>query len=86
MGLGGRAWRSGIAGLAAGPVAAATVGALLVAGCGGGLLLVTVQALLSDHHGPQRAIALTEANVFASAAYVVLVGALSPSSAGAPRC
>ena len=67
----------GIAGLAAGPVAAATVGSLLVAGYGGGLLLVTVQALLSDHHGPQRAIALTEANVFASAAYVVLVGAVA---------
>ena len=63
----------GVAGLTAGQVAAATVGSLLVAGYGGGLLLVTVQALLADHHGEQRAIALTEANVFASAAYVVLV-------------
>lgn len=67
----------GIAGLVAGPVAAATIGALLVAGYGGGLLLVTVQALLADHHGEQRAIALTEANVFASVAYVVLVGAVA---------
>ena len=67
-------------------MAAATVGALLVAGFGGGLLLITVQALLADHHGPQRAVALTEANVFASAAYVVLVGAVAARSAGAPRC
>ena len=77
VGLGGRDGARVSPGSRAGPVAAATVGALLVAGFGGGLLLVTVQALLADHHGPQRAIALTEANVFASAAYVVLVGAVA---------
>ena len=47
----------------------------------GGLLLVTIQALLADHHGEQRAIALTEANVAASVAYVVLIGALSLAAA-----
>jgi fucose permease len=67
----------GFAGLAAGPVAAVTIGSLLVGGLGGGLLLSTVQALLADHHGAQRAVALTEANVFAAAAYVVLVGAVA---------
>jgi MFS family permease len=46
-------------------------------GAGGGLLLVTIQATLADHHGARRAVALTEANVAASIAYVVLIGALS---------
>ena len=50
-------------------------------GFGGGLLLVTIQALLADHHGELRAIALTEANVAASVAYVVLIGALSLAAA-----
>lgn len=67
----------GATGLVAGPVAAVTVGSLLVAGYGGGLLLTTVQAALADHHGEQRAIALTEANVFASAAYLALVAAVA---------
>ena len=60
---------------------AATVGALLVAGWGGAGLLITVQALLADHHGERRAIALTEANVAAAVAYVVLVGGLSLAAA-----
>lgn len=68
---------AGAAGLVAGPVAAVTVGSLLVAGYGGGLLLTTVQAALADHHGEARAIALTEANVFASAAYLALVAAVA---------
>ena len=68
---------AGFVGLAAGTVAAATVGSLLVGGYGGGLLLTTVQAALADHHGSQRTVALTEANVAASAAYVVLVGAVA---------
>ncbi len=67
----------GATGLVAGHVAAVTVGALVVAGYGGGLLLAAVQAALADHHGEQRAIALTEANVFASAAYLVLVAAVA---------
>jgi fucose permease len=67
----------GTVGLTVGRVPAATVGALLVAGWGGAGLLITVQALLADHHGARRAIALTEANVAASVAYVVLVGGLS---------
>ena len=71
----------GTVGLTLGRVPAATVGALLVAGWGGATLLITIQALLADHHGEQRAVALTEANVFASFAYVVLVGALSLAAA-----
>lgn len=71
----------GTAGLTLGRVPAATVGALLVAGWGGAGLLITVQALLADHHAERRAIALTEANVAASVAYVVLVGGLSLAAA-----
>ena len=59
----------------------ATIGALLIMGIGGTLLLITIQAALSDHHGERRAIALTEANVAAAVAYVVLIGALSLAAA-----
>jgi fucose permease len=71
----------GAVGLCAGRGAVATVGSCLVMGVAGGLLLVTIQALLSDHHGERRAIALTEANVAASIAYVVLIGGLSLAAA-----
>ena len=71
----------GTLGLTLGRVPAVTVGALLVAGVGGAGLLITVQALLADHHGDRRAIALTEANVAAAVAYVVLVGGLSLAAA-----
>jgi predicted MFS family arabinose efflux permease len=71
----------GAVALTAGRVATATIGALLVMGSGGGLVLATVQATLADHHGERRAVALTEANVAASAAYVVLIGALSLAAA-----
>ena len=54
--------------LVAGRQAAATVGGVLVMGSLGSLLLVVVQATLSDRHGDQRAVALTEANVGAAAA------------------
>src|SRR3954452_18765767 len=57
---------AGAIGLTAGRIAGATVGSLLVMGVGGGLLLVTIQAALADHHGERRAVALTEANVAAS--------------------
>jgi MFS family permease len=72
---------AGAVGLTAGRVAEATVGSALVMGVGGGLLLVTVQATLAEHHGERRTVALTEANVAASVAYVALIGALSLSAA-----
>ena len=72
---------AGTIGLTAGRVAAATVGSVLVMGVGGGLLLVTIQAALADRHGALRAVALTEANVAASVAYVVLIGVLSLAAA-----
>jgi predicted MFS family arabinose efflux permease len=50
-------------------------------GIGGGLVLVTVQALLADHHGEFRTIALAEENVAASIAYLALIGALSAAAA-----
>jgi MFS family permease len=71
----------GAAGLTAGRVAAVTVGAVLVMGLGGGLLLATVQAALADHHGERRAVALAEANVAASVAYLALAGVLSITAA-----
>ena len=72
---------AGAIGLTAGRVAAVTVGSVLVMGVGGGLLLVTIQAALADHHGERRAVALAEANVAASVAYVVLIGVLSLTAA-----
>ena len=72
---------AGAIGLTAGRVAAVTVGSVLVMGVGGGLLLVTIQAALADRHGERRAVALTEANVAASVAYVVLIGVLSLAAA-----
>src|SRR5215211_7474991 len=67
----------GAIGLTAGPIAAVTVGSVLVMGVGGGLLLATIYAALADHHGERRTVALTEANVAASIGYVVLIGVLS---------
>ena len=72
---------AGTIGLTAGRIAEVTVGSVLVMGVGGGLLLVTIQAALADHHGERRAVALAEANVAASIAYVVLIGALSLTAA-----
>jgi fucose permease len=72
---------AGAIGLTAGPIAAVTVGSVLVMGVGGGLLLATFQAALADHHGERRAVALAEANVAASIAYVALIGVLSLTAA-----
>jgi fucose permease len=71
----------GTVGLTAGHVVVATVGSTFVMGAGGGLMLATVQALLADHHGELRTVALTEANVAASVAYVILIGAFAVTSA-----
>jgi predicted MFS family arabinose efflux permease len=75
------AMASGAILLTAGRTEVLTIAATTVMGLGGGLLLVTIQALLSDRHGRNRTIALTEANVAASAAYVILIGALALAAA-----
>jgi fucose permease len=67
--------------LTAGKTEPVTLASMLVMGLAGGLLLITIQALLADRHGPRRTIALTEANVAASAAYVVLIGGLALAAA-----
>jgi MFS family permease len=72
---------AGAVGLVLGPVAAVTVASVLVMGFGGGMLLVTVQAVLADRHGERRAVALAEANLAASGAYVVLIGVLTLTAA-----
>ena len=72
---------AGAIGFTAGRMAEVTVGSALVMGIGGGLLLVTIQAALADHHGERRAVALAEANVAASIAYVTLIGVLSLTAA-----
>jgi fucose permease len=72
---------AGTIGLTAGRVAELTVGSVFVMGAGGGLLLVTVQAALADRHGERRAVALAEANVAASIAYVALIAVLSLTAA-----
>jgi MFS family permease len=71
----------GTIGLTAGRVAALTIGSTLVMGFGGGLLLVAIQAALADRHGERSAVALAEANVAASVAYVLLTGVLSLTAA-----
>jgi MFS family permease len=58
--------------------ASQTITAALLMGFLGTLLLVVIQAALSDHHGPGRAIALTEANTGAS-----LAAGLAPLLVGA---
>jgi fucose permease len=72
---------AGVIGLTAGRFAEVTVGSVLVMGIGGGLVLVTVQAVLADHHGELRTVALAEENVAASIAYLALIGALSLAAA-----
>jgi MFS family permease len=69
---------AGAVGLVLGRAPAFTISGILVMGVGGGLVLVTVQAALADHHHhDHRTVALAEANLAASVAYVVLIGALS---------
>ncbi|WP_328469145.1 MFS transporter [Actinoplanes sp. NBC_00393] len=63
--------------LTAGRTATVTVASVLIMGIGGGVVLTTVQAALADHHGVRRAVALAEANVAASVAYVILIGLLT---------
>jgi MFS family permease len=72
---------AGVIGLTAGRIAEVTIGSVLVMGVGGGLLLVTIQAVLTDRHGERRTVALAEANVAAGVAYVVLIGGLSLTAA-----
>ena len=57
---------AGAALLTAGRTPGATLGACLVAGAVGTLVLVAVQAGLADHHGEQRAVAFAESNAMAS--------------------
>src|ERR687897_1083199 len=71
----------GVIGLTAGSIAEVTVGSVLFMCVGGGLLLVTIQAALADHHGERRAVALSEANVAASIAYLLLIGMLAMTAA-----
>ncbi|MGQ9851743.1 MAG: MFS transporter [Aggregatilineaceae bacterium] len=68
-----RVFWGGGAGMAAGALAfvlghhpALTIAAALLMGAPGTLLMITVQATLSDRHGTRRAVALTEANIAAS--------------------
>lgn len=71
--------------LAAGRHPAVTLPAITFLGLAGTALLVTVQSSLADHHGPFRALALTEANVVASATTIlapVLVGTFARLSFG----
>ena len=72
---------AGAIGLTAGAIAPVTIGSVLIMGIGGGLLLATLQAALADHHGEGRTVALAEANVAASTAYVGLVAVLSLAAA-----
>jgi MFS family permease len=72
---------AGAVGLTAGRTVEQTIAATLLMGIGGGLVLATAQATLADHQGPFRTVALTEANVAASVAYLVLIGMFSVTAA-----
>jgi len=72
---------AGAIGLTAGQSVEQTIAATLLMGVGGGLVLATAQAALADHHGPLRTVALTEANVAASGAYLLLIGMFSLAAA-----
>ena len=48
-----------------------TISSMLIIGLFGGTLLTAIQSGLADRHGQQRAIALTEANVVASASTIL---------------
>lgn len=71
--------------LMVGGVAVVTVGAALVMGYLGTLLLVMIQATLSDRHGARRATALTESNILAmlcAGSAPLLIGALARTAVG----
>jgi MFS family permease len=71
--------------LAAGHHPAVTLPSILFMGLAGTTLLATVQSSLADHHGPFRALALTEANVVASGTTIMaplLVGTFARLSFG----
>ncbi len=78
---GAAALGAGAVGLTAGRTVEQTITATLVMGLGGGLVLATAQASLADHHGALRTVALTEANVAASVAYLLLIGMFSVTAA-----
>lgn len=63
---GGTGMAVGIVLLIAGRAAGVTILGSLIMGLLGSYMLVMIQSTLSDHHGPRRAMALTEANVAAS--------------------
>jgi predicted MFS family arabinose efflux permease len=79
--LGATGMAVGTVALTLGRGAGATVAAMLVMGWFGGLLLVSVQSTLADHHGEARAIAFAESNVIASLGYLVVAGALALGAA-----
>jgi fucose permease len=60
-----------------GRVLAVTVGGSLLLAAGGSLIQTTVQAGLTDHHGPNRGVAISEANAGAS-----LLSTLAPFLVG----
>ncbi len=62
-----------------------TLPATLLMGLAGSLVLVLIQSVLADHHGPHRTIALTESNIAASASATLAplaIGTLAASGAG----
>lgn len=67
--------------LAAGGSATATLSGVLLMGLWGSLLLMTAQATLSDLHGENRAVALTEANVAAATGAILAPVAIAAFAA-----
>ncbi len=85
--LGGSGLALGTLGLAGGKHMAITLGSAFVMGLLGGAIPVVIQAALADHHGAQREVALTEANVGVMMCAVLVplaVGLAERSGAGWP--
>jgi len=78
-------WEAGVLLIAFSPSVVGTIGGALTMGLFGTLSLMANQAVLSDLHGDQRTIALTESNVVATSASItapLLIGGLAAAGWG----
>ncbi|MBA2425992.1 MAG: MFS transporter [Actinobacteria bacterium] len=92
---GGAGMGAGAVLIASSPILAGTVAGAFVMGSAGALMLITIQASLTDHHGTASSAAILESNIAASTCAIassIAVGALAGTALGwrgallAPAC